>query len=196
MRRPTSGLDSLAKREGFRSYTDYLKSPHWEEFKSQYVRSGLPRKCIGCTYPAYSLHHLRYAAFGRETLGDVIPLCNRCHRELHKHVAAGMSASKPHLILQKMFRWSDEETLSKFAPFFPHWRRIEKKKERALDFKAKKAAAKYPRSANDYFKLSKDFHNFRRYVKDGYTPEQLAKMYGVSSNYVRQYLVKYPEYFK
>lgn len=41
-------------------------------------------ECALCHNNQVALHHIRYGMYGRKTyLGNVIPLCERCHRMVH-----------------------------------------------------------------------------------------------------------------
>lgn len=77
------------------TYSDYLKSNHWYNFKIRYYASelfrskihfgGINGKCVCCQVPDQSLdiHHMTYKRLGKEKLWDVIPLCRNCHSQVH-----------------------------------------------------------------------------------------------------------------
>lgn len=74
------------QRLGFRTYREYIASPHWQDFKQRYYTSGLPTDCMCCRNPRAQLHHHTYERFGREELGDVLPLCGACHSLVHRYL--------------------------------------------------------------------------------------------------------------
>jgi shikimate kinase len=76
-----------AKALGFASYSDYLKSDHWQRFKRDCRRSFRPFRCAICHGFQHGggmvLHHKTYERLGSEQLTDVVLLCARCHDFLH-----------------------------------------------------------------------------------------------------------------
>ena len=43
-------------------------------------------ECALCGNNEVAMHHIRYGACGRKTyMGNVIPLCERCHRLVHSN---------------------------------------------------------------------------------------------------------------
>lgn len=74
-------LESL----GFRTYTEYLRSPTWVSFRRRYSANKLTRKkCLVCDSPRYQLHHTTYERLGSELFSDVMPLCQGHHVEVHR----------------------------------------------------------------------------------------------------------------
>jgi hypothetical protein len=69
-------------RLGFRTYRDYLRSPHWNSVKARYRASDLPQVCM-CGEEKVQLHHTTYERLGEELLKDLVPLCARCHAMVH-----------------------------------------------------------------------------------------------------------------
>lgn len=103
---------------GFVSYRQYLSSPHWQEFRGKYRASTLPQSCIACSKTPYQLHHHTYERLGCEKIGDVVPLCDDCHKQVHafaKEHKLGVHATDR--ILGQINGWSFSEIKSRFAPF-------------------------------------------------------------------------------
>lgn len=71
------------KELGFKRYTDYLKSDHWEKFRKDYWKSH-KKTCCCCKKAALDLHHLTYKHLGKEKKTDVVALCRNCHDKVHK----------------------------------------------------------------------------------------------------------------
>ena len=66
-------------------YQNYLKSDHWQDFKTlvRKVHNGNHCGICGSSY-GLDIHHLNYKRLGKERLSDVIVLCRNCHEKLHK----------------------------------------------------------------------------------------------------------------
>lgn len=71
------------ERFGFASYGDYLRSPRWQDTRRRYWASELPKDCMCGETEALQLHHLTYERVAEEQLGDLTPLCKRCHKMIH-----------------------------------------------------------------------------------------------------------------
>jgi nitrate/TMAO reductase-like tetraheme cytochrome c subunit len=92
-------VDSLRLR-GFSSYEHYLASEDWRQFNLWYRTSNLPKFCLICRNKEFVLHHWNYINAGQESLGDVIPLCEQHHHELHvwlKRTKSNIRAIEHHL---------------------------------------------------------------------------------------------------
>ena len=77
------------KELGFRSYSAYLRSPHWKTFRAKFRRTGRKWACSVCDgEKELELHHKTYDKLGKEELTDVIPLCHSCHGEVHSWLDA------------------------------------------------------------------------------------------------------------
>lgn len=74
--------DARLKEFGYKDYSDYLRSSHWQATKDRYRRSQLPQECF-CGETEIHFHHLTYENLGRERLSDLIPLCRNCHAMVH-----------------------------------------------------------------------------------------------------------------
>lgn len=65
-------------------YVEYIKSSDWRERRKEMMDEA-NNECFNCGEKATELHHLSYVNLGFEMLyEDVIPLCNKCHKEVHK----------------------------------------------------------------------------------------------------------------
>ena len=71
-------LESL----GFKTYSAYLKSDHWQEFRTAYFLKH-KKVCFCCAQPARDLHHVDYSHLGSERQKDVTPVCSICHEVIH-----------------------------------------------------------------------------------------------------------------
>lgn len=68
---------------GFRSYQEYLASPHWQELVAKRRRNP-DRQCRICgARTRLVLHHRTYVNLGHEKPGDLVDLCEDCNREVH-----------------------------------------------------------------------------------------------------------------
>ena len=86
-------------QEEFDNYKDYLKSEHWKLFRMRYWLNNRDKFfCSECQKDGLSvslgLHHLHYSTLGKEAFGDVIPLCNRCHKKKHLPKKSTKSSKK------------------------------------------------------------------------------------------------------
>lgn len=67
---------------GFKRYSEYLASPHWQDVKRRYKASANPQMCA-CGAKPTALHHKTYVRLGKEELTDLEPVCDPCHRKRH-----------------------------------------------------------------------------------------------------------------
>jgi hypothetical protein len=87
---PKQTLTERLTALGFRSYRAYLASEHWLEVGRRYRAEAPLQECYVCEAPPpFQLHHRTYARLGHETLRDFVPLCARCHANLHQWVKVG-----------------------------------------------------------------------------------------------------------
>lgn len=65
------------------AYVNYIKSPRWKK-KREEVFAFYGKRCFACRKRAKVLHvhHVSYARLGREAMGDLMPLCVPCHKEV------------------------------------------------------------------------------------------------------------------
>ena len=72
-------------RENPASYRDYLRSAHWQRFKI--IKLHKVSACELClSKDRLCLHHKTYSSLGNELPGDVVVLCDKCHKLLHEFV--------------------------------------------------------------------------------------------------------------
>jgi hypothetical protein len=103
-------LEDAAQALGYPSYRDYLASGHWADFQARVYAAYGSVTCVACDFPRPSLHHVTYERLGRESLSDVIPLCSRCHRAVHRyHYTHNVSLERIGSALVALFRWGDDE---------------------------------------------------------------------------------------
>lgn len=106
-------LDRLAQALGEKDYRHYLLSKHWENVQCRYRRAWSDCRCIGCDAPRFALHHVTYARMGREKLSDLLPLCSKCHRDVHRfHRCSRVPLENFRAAIREVFGW-DERELSK-----------------------------------------------------------------------------------
>lgn len=76
-------MDFLARGIGHKSYNEYLKSEHWQEFSS-----GMRAKRCYCCHKQgrLQIHHITYENLGKELPCDVVTVCGNCHEEIHARV--------------------------------------------------------------------------------------------------------------
>lgn len=93
-----SYIDMKVQVLGYRSYSHYLISEHWQLMKRRHQRS----RCFTCGYTRdLHLHHITYNRLGRERKEDLVTLCQDCHRKVHKMIADGETLSRAHRNLEK-----------------------------------------------------------------------------------------------
>lgn len=103
---------------GFKTYRDYLRSPHWRDMQARYRASRLPQACLGCNEPNFQLHHRSYVRLGHELLEDLIPLCDECHYQVHAYAREfQIPLENTHAVLRRLFGWTKGQTRKKFRPF-------------------------------------------------------------------------------
>lgn len=67
-------------------YRTYIQSSAWRRTRERYWASKLPQDCYCCGMPrraGFHLHHRTYKNLGNERLMDLVPVCQRCHEEIH-----------------------------------------------------------------------------------------------------------------
>lgn len=65
-------------------YETYLRSARWQR-KARAARKKAGQRCQLCNRPGFPLevHHRTYERLGFELPGDLLALCQRCHRRHH-----------------------------------------------------------------------------------------------------------------
>lgn len=77
------------------NYQEYMDSQRWQSKREQYIAACNPTRCAGCLTPWGQddhLHHTTYERLGHERLTDLMPLCQRCHTELHQSHMHGIDS--------------------------------------------------------------------------------------------------------
>jgi len=99
-----------------KEYHDYIASERWKMKREIYFAT-FGRYCKACrSTENIKIHHMSYANFGHEPMGDLISLCNPCHVEVHRlHRKAGRNANL-RLVTMKYVR---EMTLARLRPKMP-----------------------------------------------------------------------------
>jgi hypothetical protein len=79
----TTLLVSIKYMKGMQ-YSDYLKTQHWQHFRSEAIKffRNICQTC-GKHDCQIDIHHRSYDNIGCETFNDVIALCNDCHKKFH-----------------------------------------------------------------------------------------------------------------
>ena len=78
---------------GFKTYREYLNSPHWADLKKRFYTSrfvrrakyGMPRCFACCRFGIpMEVHHRTYKRLGKERLQDLALMCGDCHEAAHR----------------------------------------------------------------------------------------------------------------
>lgn len=78
----TGGWVSLEKTR----YQKYLEGPIWEGVRERYYKDH-KQECSACgSDKRINLHHKVYRGEGKEEICDLVPLCYKCHGELHRKI--------------------------------------------------------------------------------------------------------------
>lgn len=95
-------MDILAIRVGYKGYAHYLASDHWKNFR----RSVRSQWCFCCLVHSVKLevHHITYDRLGRERPTDVVTVCDKCHKEIHRMTKRGCNLDQAHISLYKLLR--------------------------------------------------------------------------------------------
>lgn len=101
--------DKRGKRyRGKTEYNKYLKSKWWKDRREKYW---LKNKtiCFCCKLEASELHHYNYNVLGKEKDSDLIPLCRKCHQDIHDNVKDGKFKLKSaHYRLRELFNKAEK----------------------------------------------------------------------------------------
>ena len=70
----------------FIDYNNYIQSKEWEIKKREILHNKTFRKCCVCESKnrPINFHHINYKNLGNETEKDLISICTKCHKSLHK----------------------------------------------------------------------------------------------------------------
>ena len=67
-----------------KDYNEHINSSYWTNRKNKYYQKH-KRICRACGSTKFiQLHHTYYANFGNELDKHLVPLCSKCHKQLHK----------------------------------------------------------------------------------------------------------------
>lgn len=66
-----------------RRHREYLGSDHWKAFAAE-IRSIRRWKCEVRRSHGWIVHHRHYNTWGHERPEDVMLVCDRCHRDIHR----------------------------------------------------------------------------------------------------------------
>lgn len=94
-KKPSIPWNFLLSRAGFSSYSEYLKSEHWHQFRSKFLSRSENKVCFVCGSSPVQVHHKHYRRLGKEQFGDVVSLCQSHHKHLHDvHNSLGKFGTK------------------------------------------------------------------------------------------------------
>ena len=66
-------------------YNQYMKSDAWKAKRSEQIkRDGFQCQMCG-TAINLQVHHTTYENIGNEKIGDLVTLCEKCHKKIHSH---------------------------------------------------------------------------------------------------------------
>ena len=65
-----------------KAYKKYIASPAWRRKRDQVIARD-KGKCVWCGAEGKQVHHKTYDNIGRESLSDLVLLCNKCHNTAH-----------------------------------------------------------------------------------------------------------------
>jgi len=68
-----------------KEYNEYLRTADWKSRKEKFKKLW-GNKCVMCgEEKGISMHHLNYDCLGKEKMQDIMPLCKKCHFDVHKN---------------------------------------------------------------------------------------------------------------
>jgi hypothetical protein len=90
-------------------YEDYLRSDHWLQFREQYkANPDVLHACYVCGAEDYDLHHRFYGRLGCEAIDDVVPLCRKHHRRVHRIEKSGHPLRTAHIYVRNRYLTGDD----------------------------------------------------------------------------------------
>lgn len=95
------------------SYQNYIKSREWKQkkktlFKSKRYRLKYKESCFCCRIKfdnknRPNVHHKTYKNFKKENKKDLVPVCRKCHKAIHKlNRVYGVRLDKCHFLLRRV----------------------------------------------------------------------------------------------
>ena len=110
--------DYLARKIGFETYAQYLRSEHWKLF-SEAIKQQTPQ-CYCCRFHnKLQVHHINYERLGGEWPSDVIVVCDKCHKTIHE-----LGGKDAHIILKKKSPGKKQKQKSKPKKWVKNWRQL------------------------------------------------------------------------
>jgi hypothetical protein len=73
------------KRRGFKDYGDFIQSEMWFDIKELAYLRLRKRECFFCHEDFSDLHHVKYTKITNRTLRWLVPVCRKCHENIHKN---------------------------------------------------------------------------------------------------------------
>lgn len=74
-------------------YKEFLKTTYWKELRKIVFKLIGSKECEVCGgIDRINVHHLHYETRGRETLDDLVCLCERCHAAIHCYNSQSLNA--------------------------------------------------------------------------------------------------------
>jgi len=117
---PKGDLQARLRALGFRRYSAYLATEHWQAFRRRIIRErGMCQKCHR-TYRPLHVHHRTYERLGCELDLDVIALCNVCHRRIHRNRKWGKNPPIAPIVNPEPFVVT-ERAKQEMANMLPPW---------------------------------------------------------------------------
>ena len=100
-------------------YAEYFKSYYWKRFRLA-VLAFWGDDCNACGgHNGIQIHHLTYKTLGRESVLDVSPFCDSCHKNMHE-AEGGMDAYDWPTSTKEFFQWDklkpDSKSLGTIRP--------------------------------------------------------------------------------
>lgn len=128
-----------------REYLEYINSPTWRKQRLKaFQRWG--RACNACgVQHSIEVHHLVYRNLYDVETGDLMPLCVKCHNEVHEGVKLSSilrCESQPHIKREIIIEWFKKPELPRPAPRLV---RVESLKPPVLQPKGARKKRKGPR---------------------------------------------------
>ena len=73
----------VKKKMSYARYLKYLRSTTWASLRKKVLGRDKYRCQICKSKKKLEVHHKTYKRIGKERIGDLITLCNICHRKIH-----------------------------------------------------------------------------------------------------------------
>jgi|694.fasta_scaffold97298_9 hypothetical protein len=98
-------LKEILNKMGFKNYSQYLDSDKWKQIRRE-VFKYKSNKCSCCKKFAECIHHTRYDedTMSGSNFKNLIPLCNRCHKNIEFTNGKKNSLNKANHLLNKKLK--------------------------------------------------------------------------------------------